>query len=395
MWRRLDGRWQGAVGLVAAAGILTCATPITAVAAGNGCVRAQGVYASGVPWAQNLIDAPRIWPLANGSGITVAVLGTGVDPGNAQFATGAVKPMISMTSGVSGSADCAGYGTFAAGIVAAQPNPSTTFAGVAPGAHILPIRYTDSGPGAGQGPDPVALANAINDAVAAHAGVILVAVPATTDDPTLRDAVRAANAAGDVVVAPVVGSQSGDISYPAADSGAIGVAPMTESGAAAKSESGPYLDIAAPGVNLVGSAANTGGAVGQVWSLADPSFASAAYVAGVVALIRSYPPLSGLTPDQIADRLARTASSAGGNLGAGVVNAYAAVSGELPAANGKAASRAGGVVQVASAVDKSVPADRIAGLISVLAVALAGVILVLARSVRRARARGWRVGKLS
>ena len=378
--------------LVATAGLLVVVPPPIASAAGS-CVQPQGVYTQDTPWAQNLVDAPRIWPLSNGSGVTVAVLGTGVDPDNPQFAPGAVKPAISSTGGVDGAADCAGYGTFAAGIVAAQQNPATTFAGIAPGAHILPVRYTDTGPGTDQGADPVALATAITDAVNAHASVILVAVPATTDDPALRAAVRTANAAGDVVVAPAIGGQSGDVSYPAADPGAIGVAALTESGAPAQSENGV---IAAPGADLVGLAANGGGAVGQVWSLQDPSFASAAYVAGVVALMRAYPPLSGLTPAQITQRLTATASkpASGANLGAGMVNAYAAVTAELPASTGKT-SPSNRPVQMAAAQDVSGPADRIAGLFAILGVLLAGVIVVAARWVRKARARGWRTGRIS
>ncbi|HEV3361521.1 MAG TPA: S8 family serine peptidase [Pseudonocardiaceae bacterium] len=371
--------------------------PSIANAANGSCVQSQGVYAKGTPWAQSLIDAARIWPLSTGAGITVAVLGTGVDPSNAQFAPGAVKPMISSTSGVGGAVDCAGYGTFAAGIVAAQQNPSTTFAGIAPGAHILPVRFTDTGPSNDQGADPVALATAITDAVNAHASVILVAVPATTDDPTLRAAVQAAHDAGDVVVAPAIGNQNGQSSYPAADPGAISVAALNESGAAALGQSNAAESgaIAAPGTDLVGMAANTGGAVGQVWSLQDPSFASAAYVAGVIALMRAYQPLSGLTPDEIANRLTATASKPANdaNLGAGIVNAYAAVTAELPATNGKS-GLSNRPVQIAAANNATGPADRIAGLIAILGVLLAGVVVIAARSIRRAKARGWRIGVL-
>jgi membrane-anchored mycosin MYCP len=372
--------------LLATTGALAVVPPPVAAAAGSSCVHSQGVYTTGTPWAQNLVDAPRIWPLSTGSGITVAVLGTGVDASNPQFAAGAVKQAISTTGGIDGAADCAGYGTFAAGIVAAQQNPSTTFAGIAPGAHILPVRFTDAGPGNDQGADPVALATAITDAVNAHASVILVAVPATTDDPALRAAVHAAGQAGDVVVAPAIGGQDGQISYPAADPGAIGVAALTENGTVATSQRGA---IAAPGADLVGLAANSGGALGQVWTLQDPSFASAAYVAGVVALMRAYPPLSGLTPDQIANRLTSTASKAAS--GTAIVNAYAAVTAELPTTTGKT-GLPNRPVAMAAAPDANGPADRIAGLFAILGVLLAGVIIVAAGSIRRARARGWRVG---
>jgi subtilisin family serine protease len=378
------------LGLLAATGALVVVPPPIANAAGSQCVQSQGVYTQSTPWAQNLIDASRIWPLSTGSGVTVAVLGTGVDANNPQFADGEVKAAISTTGGIDGAADCAGYGTFAAGIVAAQQNSATTFAGIAPGAHILPVRYTDVGPGTDQGADPVALATAITDAVNAHAGVILVAVPATTDDPALRAAVHAATDAGDVVVAPAIGGQSGDLSYPAADPGAIGVAALSQSGAAAKSEPGA---IAAPGANLVGLAANTNDAVGQVWTLQDPSFASAAYVAGVVALMRGYPPLSVLTPDQIATRLTSTASKAanGNGLGAGIVNAYAAVTAELPA-NAAPTTVSNRPVPMAATAVAPASLNELIGLFAILGVLLAGVIIVVAAAIRRARARGWRAG---
>jgi hypothetical protein len=113
----------------------------------------------------------------------------------------------------------------------------------------------------------------------------------------------------------------------------------------------------------------------------------------VIALMRAYPPLSGSTPDQIAERLTATASTPAGG-GAGIVNAYAAVTAELPATNGKSGT-SNRPVQVAAAGNASGPADRIAGLFAILGVLLAGLIIVAARSIRRARARGWRVGRIS
>jgi hypothetical protein len=50
---------------------------------------------------------------------------------------------------------------------------------------------------------------------------------------------------------------------------------------------------------------------------------------------------------------------------------------------------------MAVARDATGPADRIAGLIAILGVLLAGVIIIAARSIRRATARGWRVGRIS
>ncbi|HEX5405656.1 MAG TPA: S8 family serine peptidase [Pseudonocardiaceae bacterium] len=363
----------------------------------TGCSAPHGVYTGATPWAQRLIDAPRIWPLSTGSGVLVAVVGTGVDAANAQFAPGQVLPQINLLSG--GPADCDGRGTFAAGIVAARTNPDTTFAGIAPGAHILPIRYTQSTSDSTQGADPNALATAINRAVDAHAGVILVVVPAGTDSAALRSAVRDATAAGDVVVAPAVATQAGLRSYPTATAGVLGVGAVDSAGAAVQTEAGGYVALAAPGADLVSTSAGAQGKLGMTWPVRDPSFA-AAYAAGVVALLRSY--LPALPPNQIVNRLTVTASRpAGGGhdgkLGWGVLDAYAAVSAALPAViPGPGATVRRAILKPVSGATASAATGspyRWAGVVAILAVLLAGLVVFGAATVRRGRARGWRLGR--
>ncbi|WP_158104246.1 S8 family serine peptidase, partial [Amycolatopsis pretoriensis] len=125
--------------VLAVAGLLTLGSPAFAVAAPEAqCANPSGTYTGDVPWGQRLVDPARLWPLTRGEGQLVAVIGTGVDGQNTQFGPGQLE-------GGNGTerTDCDGRGTIAAGIVGAQPDSSTTFAGVAPGAHLLPIRYTD------------------------------------------------------------------------------------------------------------------------------------------------------------------------------------------------------------------------------------------------------------
>jgi hypothetical protein len=71
--------------------VALAAVPVPPAAAA-GCGTPKGGYPSATPWAQKLVDAPRIWPLSTGTGVTVAVVGTGVDAANAQFAPGQVLP---------------------------------------------------------------------------------------------------------------------------------------------------------------------------------------------------------------------------------------------------------------------------------------------------------------
>jgi hypothetical protein len=368
-------------GLLAGTGVV--GAPVAS--AQNQCANPSGTYTGEVPWGQRLVDPARLWPLTRGDGQLVAVLGTGVDGQNSQFAPGQLE-------GGAGTerTDCDGRGTIAAGIVGAQPDPSTTFAGVAPGAHLLPIRYT-----AADGGDPGALAEAIDAAVDRRAGVILVAVPVAVDSPALSAAVSRARSAGAVVVSAASATQQGARTYPTATSGVLAVGSVNPAGEPVQTEAGDHLGVAAPGAELVSTSAGAGGAVAHRWPVTDPGLA-AAYVAGVAALVRAYHP--SLSGDQVVTRLTLTAHrpSSGGRdprLGWGVLDAYAAVSSTLPAD----VAPPGGVVPPASApavVPAAAPAPRppdvTAGTIALAGVALAAAAGVAVAAIRRARRRGWR-----
>ena len=144
--------------------LVVLGSPVLPALADPSCAGPTGVYTGPVPWAQMLLTPAKVWSLTNGSGVQVAVLGTGVDPGNGQFAAGQVLPEIDLLGGAPSAPDCDGQGTFAAGIVAAQPSAATSFAGLAPGARILPVRYTATADPQG-GADPNLVATAIDRAV--------------------------------------------------------------------------------------------------------------------------------------------------------------------------------------------------------------------------------------
>lgn len=334
--------------------------------------------------------------MSTGAGQTVAVIGSGVDPANAQFGPGQVLPQTNLLA-PNGTPDCDGTGTFAAGIVAARPDPATTFVGVAPNATILPIRYTQTTSDSSAGGAPDSLATAIQDAARAGAGIILVVTPANSDSPALRNAVAQAVQGNAVVIAPASGSD-GNHSYPADDPGTIAVGSVDSSGNAAGAESGDYIALAAPGVNLVSLSAGAGGRLGHDWGAKDPGFA-AAYVAGAVADLRAY--RTGLSPQQVLNRLTLTADRAPGGahdpkLGWGVLNAYAAISAELPA--NAAGPQANTVVRPHGSIaplngGNASTADPSNGLLAVLVLLLAGAAGSATLAVRRARRRGWRPGR--
>ncbi|MFI9386016.1 S8 family serine peptidase [Kutzneria sp. NPDC052558] len=367
---------------------------IVAVPSGHaaGCATSTQVYQDAPSWAQKLLDPSRIWLLTKGTGQTVAVVGAGVDGANPQFGAGQVLASNDLVPRPGGVADCDGRGTFAAGIIGAQPDDQTTFVGLAPGVRLLPLRYT-AGAGDTNAGDPGRLAAAITQAVHAGAGTILVDVPTTVDSPALDDAVSAALAAGSVIVSPAVGAQAGAVSYPTALPGVLGVGASDENGAAVQTESGDYIDIAAPGADLVSTSA---GGFGHAWPIKDPA-AAAAYVAGTVALLRAYRPTA--TPAQIVNRLTLTASRAAGGgrdsrLGWGIVDAYAAVASQLPLTTPgpDAAPATASVPNLApAAAPAQPPLNALVGGLALGGVGLAALAGLITVTIRRGRARGWKV----
>ncbi|MFD5248685.1 S8 family serine peptidase [Amycolatopsis sp. NPDC058340] len=371
----------GCVGFVALLG-----TPVPSTAVAEQCANPTGTYTAAVPWGQRLIDPVRLWPLSRGEGQLVAVIGTGVDGGNGQFAPG------QLLGGQGTEAeDCDGRGTIAAGIVGAQPDPSTTFTGIAPGAKILPIRYTQVNGGG----DPGQLAGAIETALNRGAGIILVAVPAASDSPALTGAVSRAKEKGALIVSPAAGTQQGQTSYPTATPGVLAVGSTNQAGEAVQTESGSYVGISAPGAELVSTSAGAGGTVAHRWPVSDPSLA-AAHVAGVAALVRAYHPE--LSPEQVVARLTLTAhrGPSGGHdprRGWGAIDAYAAVSASIPAGTpgpGGPPSVGPDTFVVPAAAPAPTKADKVSGVLAIAGVALAVAAGVVVAAVRRGKRRGWK-----
>ncbi|HEV2755296.1 MAG TPA: S8 family serine peptidase [Actinomycetota bacterium] len=98
-------------------------------------------------WGLTRIEADKAWALADGSGVTIAVVDSGVDLGHPDLADKIVShPDADFVDGkgdTDGSQDEAGHGTHVAGIAAAVTNNGIGVAGVAPGASVLPVRVLD------------------------------------------------------------------------------------------------------------------------------------------------------------------------------------------------------------------------------------------------------------
>jgi membrane-anchored mycosin MYCP len=292
------------------------------LAASTECVFGGKVIKS-TPWSLQRILLNQLWEQATGEGVTVAVIDTGVDDSNPQLR----DAVVAGGTYVDGSAtkDLEGHGTRVAGIIAARPLPGTGFVGIAPKAKILSYRYTGGQEKQG---DAETMAKSIRDAVAKGARIINISSDTKdkADDLTLRSAVQDAVAKGALIVA-AAGNDGADgksaKTYPAAYDGVLAVAASDRNDERAFfSQSGPFVDVAAPGVGMVSTVPKGGQCTADGTSFAAP------YVAGVAALLKDKHPT--WKAAQIATRIEETAQRPGRGpsryIGWGVVDPVAALS---------------------------------------------------------------------
>jgi type VII secretion-associated serine protease mycosin len=349
-----------------------------------------------LPWAQQLLDLNRTWPHSTGAGVTVAVVDSGVDADHPQL-QGKVLPGADffLVGDLPGNFDCVSHGTAAASIIAASPVAGVGFRGVAPDARVLPVRVTDrelNDSGSATPINPGVVADGIRYAADSGARVINLSLSGYGDFPAIRDAVTYAQAR-DVLVVAAVGNRAdqGPVpSFPASYDGVLGVGSINIEGVRAQgSQVGPYVDLVAPGQDVVAASRVAGH---HYW--AGTSFA-APFVSGVAALVRSAHPH--LTAAQVAERLVATADLAPGGknsleYGAGIVDPYRAVTEDLSDREPLAAPAVSPkppdpevLREAAWWADMSAGAKIGAG----LAVAAIVVAVVLAVALPRARRRRW------
>ena len=362
----------------------------------DACMPAPTGSETGVPWAQKQLAPERVWPMTDGAGITVAVVDSGVDAHTPQLAGTTVLPGVDVTTDDQSPADndCYGHGTFVAGILAAQAQQGTGFVGVAPGVTILPIRCAtsvgDEGPGV---LTPQLMAEGIRAAVDGGAQVINISASTTEANGELEAAVDYA-AQHDIVLVASAANRAEDgnqATYPASYPSVIAVGAVDSTGARAEfSESGPYVSLVAPGVDVVSLGPSGPGQ----WQGSGTSYA-APFVAGAAALVRAYHPE--LTAPQIKHRLEATANRPptevpDQGLGWGTVNIMAAVTAVLPEESAGTADKM--VAPPAAKAPNIQPPDELGPLLSVLVVVLAAALVFglvwFSRLYSAARKRGRR-----
>jgi type VII secretion-associated serine protease mycosin len=238
------------------------------------------------PWSLQRLLTAQMWANGmKGQGVKVAVIDTGVDSGNRQ-----IEPALgsggAALAGGKADQDEVGHGTKVAGIIAAQPIAGSGVVGIAPGAKIIPFKTTNSD----KGSTAPRLAQAINKAVGAGVDIINISQGTDADKSllgSLEAAVKRASDRGVLIVASAGngGADGGEKNmFPAAYSdtydNVLAVAASDRNNERAPfSQSGPFVNIAAPGVNMVSTVPDGGNCVDQGTSFAAP------YAAGAAALL--------------------------------------------------------------------------------------------------------------
>lgn len=247
-------------------------------------------------WALPKIGAPGAWDTANGSGVTIAILDTGVDASHPDLAANLV-PGWNMFDNNGDTTDVHGHGTSVAGAAAAVGNNGAGSAGVAWGAKIMPLRIS--------GPDGWAYFSTIAQGLtwAADRGARVANVSyGVSGSASVQSAANYMRSKGGVVV--VAAGNSGVEEAIAAHDSMLSISATGSSDVRASwSSFGAYVDLAAPGVSIY--APTRGGGYANV---SGTSFASP-ITAGAAALVFSANPR--LTPGDVETILKATAVDLG------------------------------------------------------------------------------------
>ena len=292
--------FAGRAGAVIAVMTFALATPAAASASDSGALHDS-------EWALTALKAERAWKFSKGAGVTVAVIGTGIDATHPDLRGRVVRGKdFAGGSGGFGTRDTghtAEQSTHAAGIIAGTGRNyrGDGVYGLAPEAKVMPLGvYRDGKPVAD------ATAKAIRHAVGSGARVIDLTVSFKRPTAALRSAGKYAAARDTVIVAGAGdnGKDGNRATYPAALPGVVAVVATDKKGAVwTSSHHGGKTLLAAPGVGILTTSGDN-----DYWTGDGTGFA-APWVAAGAALLRSEHPR--WNANQIVQKLIDTAHRKG------------------------------------------------------------------------------------
>ncbi|MCZ6709989.1 MAG: S8 family serine peptidase, partial [Gammaproteobacteria bacterium] len=220
-----------------------------------------------------------------GAGQLVAVIDTGVDVEHPEL-KGRIREYMDVSER-GWSADA--HGTAVVGIIAANADNGIGSYGVAPKSEILALKACQPEDGGLQARCWTStLVKALDVAMVKDAGVINMSLTGPPDDLLARYVGLAIDQNRVVVAAAGNGGPNAKPGFPAALPGVLAVTAVDAAdGLYAKANLGDYIDVAAPGVDIVAPAPN-----GDYPPLSGTSMA-AAHVSGVATLLRELVPMMG------------------------------------------------------------------------------------------------------
>ena len=272
-------------------------------------------------WGIFAIGADHAWATTTGRGVIVAVVdsGSGPHPDLAENLLPGRSILGTVETQDGRDIDASGHGTHVSGIIAAVANNGIGGSGVAPNAKILPIQVLDQ---SGQG-DARDVAAGVRFAADNGARVINLSLGGATESSSLTQAITYANDKGVLVVAAAGNGGAADKpKWPASLDLTLAVTAVDQANNATSfDQRGDYIDLSAPGANIVSTAK------GDYVTLSGTSMA-AGFVAGAAALLFAAEPR--VTNAQVRDILLRTATDIGEpgrdvTFGAGLINMVAAL----------------------------------------------------------------------
>lgn len=227
-------------------------------------------------YAPNKMEIPSAWDIAqSNSTIKIAIVDTGVQLNHPDLVN-KLLPGYDFVNRDTSPEDGNGHGTHVAGIAAAMTNNTRGVAGIAPLASILPVRVLDNN-GSGLLSD---IANGIIYAVNQGAQVINLSLGGAQGATTLQNAIDYAWSRGAVIVAAAGNNGVSTPTYPANYSNVIAVA-STDSADRKSSFSnyGRWVEVAAPGSNILSTY------TGSYYAYLDGTSMASPQVAGLAALL--------------------------------------------------------------------------------------------------------------
>jgi len=270
-------------------------------------------------WYLSKIEAPIAWSTSTGSSqVIVAVVDTGVLATHPDI-SGKVLVGYDFVNDDADATDDNGHGTGVAGFTAASTNNGIGMAAVSWANPVLPVKVLGAdGSGSHSG-----IAKGITWATDKGARIINLSLGGTAWSQTLQDAVNYAWNRNVIVIAAAGNNGNNTAFYPAACNNVIAVSATNSSdGRPNWSNYGSYIDISAPGADVLTLSGASGYANSNGTSYASP------VTAGVVALmVAANPQLSNAA---IVDTVLRNSDDIGSSgydvyFGYGRVNARRAV----------------------------------------------------------------------